>query len=49
MGFNFRLEIFDPYDDSIEVTPNPEREDRLWWLPKSEIDEENSGNGRNYQ
>jgi hypothetical protein len=46
MGFNFRLETFDPYDDSIPTDPDPTREDRLWWLPKPGDDSENSGKER---
>lgn len=49
MGFNFRLETFDPYDDAVPIHPDPPREDRLWWLPKPDGSDENSGQERTYQ
>jgi hypothetical protein len=35
VGFNFRLQIFDPYA-AIETTPDPERPDTLWWLSEED-------------
>lgn len=33
MGFNFRLECFDPYDE-VDVEADPERPDPIWWLER---------------
>lgn len=47
MGFNFRLECFDPFDE-IETDPNPERPDNLWWLLRDGGNDER-GSGKTYQ
>ncbi len=38
MGFNFRIECIDPYDE-IEFASKVERPDPLWWLERPDADE----------